>query len=188
MGSLQHWNYMMWRKKNSFHHFVSPKDANILSHSDEPKMPVSAGVLAKHSPSSWNTLHPWKEAEDQPPPSCPSQMPPGPKTFPAPELCGWGQSRVQGLLLPWSWLQPAPRAFTRALAWSCSDPSPLIPFNPALWCWDRKYLSAVLTICLICREDNILCSTYFPNESPCPTFNLLDAMILLFFFKFLYKI
>lgn len=90
-----------------------------------------------------------------------------------------------GVRLGGSWLQrplqPAPHACAHALAWSCADPSPLIPFNPALRCWDHKYLSAALTICLICREDNILRSKYFPNESLCPKFNLLDTMD--FFFK-----
>lgn len=58
---------------------------------------------------------------------------------------------------------------------------PVNPFLPY-----REYLPDVLTICLICREDNILRSAYFPSESLCPKFNLLDAMD--FFLKFLYKI
>lgn len=87
------------------------------------------------------------------------------------------------------WLEagPAsPASLCTCTAGSCMDPSSLIPFNLALQCWDHKYLSAVLTICLSCREDNILCSTYFPNESLCPKFNLVDIMD--FFLKFLYKI
>lgn len=77
------------------------------------------------------------------------------------------------------WLEagPAsPASLCTCTAGSCTDPSPLIPFNLALQCWVHKYLSAVLTICLSCREDNILCSTYFPNESLCPKFNLVDIM------------
>lgn len=58
------------------------------------------------------------------------------------------------------------------------------PINPFLLY--HNYLPDVLTICLICREDNILRSTYFPSESLCPKFNLLDTMD--FFLKFLYKI
>lgn len=73
-------------------------------------------------------------------------------------------------------LQPAPRPSTHALAGSRTDPNPLIPFSPALQCWDQKYLYAVLPTCMICREDNILCSTFFLNESLCPKFNLLDMM------------